>query len=251
MARLECSRSIDRRPCGASGGGTATKRPGGLEALISEGPAGGFLARLPQRAAEALLGEAVRLDLPPGAVIYRDDEAPRVIVVIAGVLRLFMGDPDGRQVTVLYAHPGDVLGLALTLGGPAPISIQAVSTTSVVALRVDSLRAMVAADPVVARTCAEELSRELYRAFDEVAANAFRTVHQRVARHLLDLATPDEGKLVARVSQQEVADAVGSVREVVARALHDLREMGLIETSRDKIIVLDPLRLSEEASGRL
>ncbi|MDR3471427.1 MAG: Crp/Fnr family transcriptional regulator [Devosia sp.] len=197
-----------------------------------------------------MLGEAVRLDLPPGAVVYRDDEAPRVVVVIAGVLRLFMGDPDGRQVTVVYAHPGDVLGLALTLGGPAPISIQAVSTTSVVALRVDSLRAMVAADPVVARVCAEELSRELYRAFDEVAANAFRTVHQRVARHLLDLAVPDEGSLVARVSQQEVADAVGSVREVVARALHELREMGLIETSRDHINLVDPLRLSEEASGR-
>jgi CRP-like cAMP-binding protein len=80
----------------------ATTRSVRLEALISEGPGGGFLARLPARAAEALLGEAVRLDLPPGAVIYRDDEAPRVVVVIAGVLRLFMGDPDGRQVTVVY-----------------------------------------------------------------------------------------------------------------------------------------------------
>ncbi len=227
-----------------------TTRPVQLETPIGEGPGGGFLARLPARAAEALLGEAVRLDLPPGAVIYRDEEAPRVVVVVSGVLRLFMGDPDGRQVTVVYAHPGDVLGLALTLGGPAPVSIQAVSATSVVALRVDSLRAMVAADPIVARVCAEEVSRELYRAFDEVAANAFRTVHQRVARHLLDLATPDEGRLVAHVSQQEVADAVGSVREVVARALHELREMSLIETSRDTIILLDPLRLSEDASGR-
>jgi CRP/FNR family cyclic AMP-dependent transcriptional regulator len=229
----------------------STNRPGGLEALLNGGTRGGFLARLPPSAAETLLGEAVRLDLPPGAVIYRDDEAPRVIVVVAGVIRLFMGDPDGRQVTVLYAHPGDVLGLALTLGGPAPVSIQAVNAASVLALRVDTLRALVAADPIVARTCAEELSRQLFRAFDEVAANAFRTVHQRVARHLLDLATPNAGRLVARVSQQEVADAVGSVREVVARALHELREMGVIQTLRDKIIVLDPLRLSQEASGRL
>ena len=197
-----------------------------------------------------MLGEAVRLDLPPGAVLYRDDEAARVVAVVSGVLRVFMGDPDGRQVSVLYAHPGDVLGLALTLGGPAPVSIQAVSAASILAVRADTLRALVTADPVVARTCAEELSRQLFRAFDEIASNAFRTVHQRVARHLLDLATPDEGRLVARVNQQEVADAVGSVREVVARALHELREMGLIETSRDKIILVDPLRLSEEASGR-
>ncbi len=214
------------------------------------GPDGGFLARLPPRAAEALLGEALRLDLPPGAVVYRDDEAPRVVVVVSGVLRLFMGDPDGRQVTVLYAHPGDVLGLALTLGGPAPVSIQAVCAASVLALRADALRALVAADPVVARACAEELSGQLFRAFEEVAANAFRTVHQRVAQHLLDLATPEDDVLVARVSQQEVADAVGSVREVVARAMHELRDRGLIETARDRIVLLDPLRLSEEASGR-
>lgn len=233
-----------------SAGGTATSGSDGFEARTRQGPGNGFLARLPPRAAEALLGEALRLDLPPGAVVYRDDEAPRVIVVVSGVLRLFMGDLDGREVTVLYAHPGDVLGLALTLGGPAPVSIEAVSAASVLALRVDSVRAMVAADPVVARVCAEELSHQLFRAFDEVAAHAFRTVHQRVARHLLDLATPDEGQLVARVSQQEVADAVGSIREVVARALHDLREMGLIGTSRDRIVLLDPLRLSEEASGR-
>ena len=233
-----------------SAGGTVTNRSGGSAARPSDDPGGGFLARLPPRATEALLAEAVRLDLPPGAVVYRDDEAPRVIVVVSGVLRLFMGDPDGREVTVLYAHPGDVLGLALTLGGPAPVSIQAVSAASILAVRADTLRALVAADPVVARACAEELSLQLFRAFDEVAANAFRTVHQRVARHLLDLATPDEGRLVARVSQQEVADAVGSVREVVARALHDLREMGLIETSRDQIILINSLRLSEEASGR-
>lgn len=232
-----------------SAGGTARNRSGGFEARPSEDPGGAFLTRLPPRATEMLLGEAVRLDLPPSALIYRDDEAPRVIVVVSGVVRLFMGDPDGREVTVLYAHPGDVLGLALTLGGPAPVRIQAVSAASILALRADTLRALVAADPVVARACAEELSRQLFRAFDEVAANAFRTVHQRVARHLLDLATPDEGRLVARVSQQEVADAVGSVREVVARALHDLREMGLIETSRDEIILINSLHLSEEASG--
>jgi CRP/FNR family cyclic AMP-dependent transcriptional regulator len=225
-------------------------RSGGREAPTGEGPNGGFLVRLPPGAAQALLGEALQLDLPPGAVVYRDDEAPRVIVVVSGVLRVFMGDPDGREVTVLYAHPSEVLGLALTLGGPAPVSIQAVSAASILALRANTLRALVAADPAVARTCAEELSRQLFRAFDEIAANAFRTVHQRVARHLLDLATPEDDVLVAQVSQQEVADAVGSVREVVARAIHELRERGLIETARDRIVLLDPLRLSEEASGR-
>jgi CRP/FNR family transcriptional regulator len=52
-----------------------------------------------------------------------------------------------------------------------------------------------------------------------------------------------------RASQQELADAVGSVREVVTRTLHGLREEGLIETARDEIVLLDPVRLSEETTG--
>lgn len=49
--------------------------------------------------------------------------------------------------------------------------------------------------------------------------------------------------LVARISQQEVADAVGTVREVVVRVLRDLREEGAVRTGRDGITIRDPERL--------
>jgi hypothetical protein len=42
-----------------------------------------------------------------------------------------------------------------------------------------------------------------------------------------------------------LADHVGTVREVVARILRELREEDLISTSRDKITLLDPTRLQE------
>jgi CRP/FNR family transcriptional regulator len=75
-------------------------------------------------------------------------------------------------------------------------------------------------------------------------------VTQRVASHLLDLATMPqrpEAPLVSEVSQQELADAVGSVREVVARALRDLRAAGTVATSTDRIEILDPVRLHEQS----
>jgi CRP/FNR family transcriptional regulator len=49
-----------------------------------------------------------------------------------------------------------------------------------------------------------------------------------------------------RASQQELADAIGSVREVVTRNLHQLHVEGLIDTSRDEVVLLDPERLTEE-----
>lgn len=98
---------------------------------------------------------------------------------------------------------------------------------------------------------AEELTRRLYDRLQQTAINAFGSVKQRVAAHLLDLASTQQrpgDRLTARVSQQELADAVGSVREVIARVLRDLRVAGIVATSTDRVLVLDPARLHAESS---
>jgi CRP-like cAMP-binding protein len=66
-------------------------------------------------------------------------------------------------------------------------------------------------------------------------------------RHLLDLAADRQtgSVLMARVSQQALADAAGTAREVVARTLTDLRRARLVQTARDGILLLDPDGLSE------
>ena len=74
---------------------------------------------------------------------------------------------------------------------------------------------------------------------------------QRVACHLLDLAAEWQrgSKLLAPVSQQELADAVGTVREVVARVLRELREAGLVETTRSGVLITDPAGLHDEVGS--
>jgi CRP/FNR family transcriptional regulator len=107
-------------------------------------------------------------------------------------------------------------------------------------------------DPRVSWAIAEELNRRLYEVLEQTAVNAFGSVRQRVAAHLLDLASGRQrpgGRLVAHVSQQELADAAGSVREVVARALRDLRVAGIVATAADSVVILDPARLYAESGG--
>lgn len=209
----------------------------------------GFLLTLPAQAAETLLAGSIRMDVPAGSLIYRADESPRVFVVVDGLVRVFLSSPEGRQVTVRYARRGDVAGLALVLGGPAPESIQAMTSASVVAFRVATLRSLIATDPIVARSCAEELTRHLYEALGDLSEQAFASVRRRLARQLLDLAAAGVGShLVVHASQQELADAIASVREVVTRNLRDLQDEGLIEITRDEIVLLDPGQLAEEVS---
>ena len=88
----------------------------------------------------------------------------------------------------------------------------------------------------------EEVSQQLRRAYLALAGNTFATIRTRVARDLLERAFAAEGqppRAHLRVTQQGLADATGSVREVVTRALRELRLVGLIQTDQSWITILD------------
>ena len=208
-----------------------------------------FLGQLPVELLDELLTTGDRIDYPDGATIYRDGDEPRTFVVLRGLLRVFMTSPEGRQVTVRYARPADVLGIAVLVGGPADVSVQTLDAVRLFRLDARVLTAAAQRDARVSWALAEELNRRLYESLHHTAVNAFGSVKQRVADHLLELVAthrPPGSGLVARVSQQELSDAVGSSREVVARVLRDLRSEGLVATGPETIHVLDAVGLQAQ-----
>ena len=214
-----------------------------------------FLAGLPAGALERVLAEATRLEIRAGTTFYGDAEHGQGVLVVGGLMRLYLASAEGRQVTVRYARPGDVVGTAALVGGPSPANAQALTDVSLLTLRLRTLQDLGRTDARVAWAIAEEVTRRLYDTLEVVAGTTFGTVRQRVARHLLDLAAAAVSRqagqaLVAPVSQQELADTVGSVREVVARALRQLREEGLVETVPHGIALLDPTALHATAWSR-
>jgi CRP/FNR family cyclic AMP-dependent transcriptional regulator len=223
----------------------------GRDERIDEALQKSFLCVVADRSRERLLRGAISLDVPPGSILYRDADEPRLGLVVAGLVRVFMTSANARQITVRYARPGAVLGTAMAVGGPVDLSVQAVTGTSLLMLDVEGLRTLAKTDPDLAWRVAEEVTERLYEVLEAFAGSAFGTVRQRVARHLLDLATArgSGAMLLAPISQQGLADAVGTAREVVARTLHDLRLAGLVETERNGIRLLDPDRLSDVATG--
>ena len=171
-------------------------------------------------------------------------------LLIDGLLRIYVVAPDGRSLTVRYLRRGDVAGVVslFTPDYTTPGSIQALVDSEVLTLRARDVIDLSERDPRVARALIDELSERVVQFVAEIPGSAFSTVRQRVARHLLDLASEQHlgGRLVARISQQALADATGSVREVVVRVLRDLREEGVIGTGRGGIEVLLPDRLIVE-----
>src|SRR5512132_602923 len=219
---------------------------------VDDALARSFLAELPTELAGRLRAEGERADYPAGTTVYRAGSAPQAALVVRGLIRVYLSSPGGRQVTVRYARPGDVLGIAVLVGGPASVGVDAVEPSSLFRISSRTLTLAARRDPRVSWAIAEELNRRLYEVLEQAAVNTFGSVRQRVAAHLLDLASTQRhprDRLVARVSQQELADAAGSVREVVARALRDLRATGIVATAADSVVILDPARLYAESGG--
>jgi len=170
-----------------------------------------------------------------------------------GLLRVYMHASDGRQVTVRYVRAGDLLGVPALVGGPAPVFVQAVTPGEAFFFDLAQVKRAALVDAPLAWALAEECVHRLYDVLEELAGNAFASVRQRVARHLLDLATsrPESRRtLIALVNQQDLANSVGSVREVVARILAELRAEGLVRTSPGRVEILDPIRMSRELWSR-
>ncbi len=217
---------------------------------VEEALARSFLAELPPELTGALRADGERADYPAGTTVYQAGGEPRAALVVRGLMRVYLSSPGGRQVTIRYARPGDVLGVAVLVGGPGDFGVQAVEPSSVFRISARTLLTTAQRDARVSWAIAGELNRRLFEVLEQTAVIAFGSVRQRVAAHLLDLASEQQrphGRLVARVSQQELADAAGSVREVVARTLRDLRVAGIVATAADSVVILDPARLYAES----
>jgi CRP/FNR family transcriptional regulator, cyclic AMP receptor protein len=204
------------------------------------------LRELPADVLDDLLIGATRVKIPAASVFHREGErAPSLELVVAGLVRVYVTAPDGRTMTVRYCRPGALLGIAslFTPGFTLPATVQALVHAELLALSPAVARRAAAQDIRVTRAFLREQSVRAMSFLYEVPGSAFATVRQRVARHLLDLASESGQQLVARVSQQQLAEAVGTVREVVVRVLRDLRTAGIVRTERDRIVIVDPGRL--------
>ncbi len=209
-------------------------------------------APLPVGTIDALAEGGRVVEFRAGQTVYAEADASALAVVLDGLLRVYMHASDGRQVTVRYARPGDLLGVPALVGGPAPVFVQTVAQGSLFFFDADRVTRMARRDAAIAWVFAEEAVHRLYDVLEELAGNAFATVRQRVVRHLLDLAASGrfEGRLTAFVSQQDLANSVGSVREVVARVLAELRTEHLVRTSPGRVDILDPVAMGRQLWSR-
>jgi len=214
--------------------------------------AGGALAKLSSLQRSKLLSPGFLNDAAAGQVLYRAEDQPQYVgLIVEGFLRVFVaGASSGRESTIRYGRPGDLLGVVAALSGPSATSVQTLRDSRLWMVEAAALRSNAQSDIQIAWVIAQECANRVARLVDEVAGSVFATVKQRIAHHLLHMAQSRSSApyLVARITQTDLANAAGTVREVSVRELRILRSVGLIRPSREGIAILDADRLQRIAA---
>lgn len=193
------------------------------------------------------LAGSTRSTHPAGTIFARPDGPPIALLLACGLARAYWSLANGKQATVAIVRSDELVG-ATTLTGLDPSSyIQLLTESTVISLDLETVRELAATELEVATAVSKAMAMRLRDAAQLVAVCSLGNIRQRVAYDLLNRASQSEffvGRLNVRTTHEELADSVGSSREVVSRALRSLRMEGIVETAPGTVSVVDPARLA-------
>lgn len=178
---------------------------------------------------------------PPEAVIIEEhDYIKNVPIVLSGSIKVFKLDEDGKEILLYYIKPGEscvMSFLGAACNGTSKIRAVVEEQAEVLILPVYKAIDLIRDNPAWL-----EFIFQLYnRRFEELLAVVNAVVFQNVDDRLWDLLKTKVKMLNTmelNVTHQQVADELGTAREVVSRLLKQLERNNKIQLSRNKIKVL-------------
>jgi CRP/FNR family transcriptional regulator len=210
---------------------------------------------LDDEGARALGCQMAEVKLPRGEHLFMEgDDGDAMYVVLDGKMKLTRAASDGRENLLSVIGPGEMFG-ELSLFDPRPrtSSAGAVTDALLASLKHEDLTPWVTERPEVSLHMLRALAQRLRRTQDVTADLVFTDVSGRVAKNLLDLADrfgtqePDGLHVHHGLTQEELAQLVGSCRETVNKALADFAARGWLQVSARSVLILDAERLRKRA----
>jgi CRP/FNR family cyclic AMP-dependent transcriptional regulator len=201
-----------------------------------------LLGLLSNEARSRLLVGSRSVTLAPGTVTYYQPHEPVADYVEAGLVRIFVSSPDGRQASFSYVHGHSFYGAPTILGVPMPTVVQTLTSTKLIRLNPDHVRALFDEDLEVAKALGLVMASRIGQSARLVTVRSLGTVRERLAYDLLERASDERlrgGSSSFEVTQEELAESIGSVREVISRAVAELRREGIVGTGPGLVKVLD------------
>ncbi len=219
--------------------------------------AGPFLEELVPADRELLLSlGSPRTYQPREPILHEHDRTSFVVAIRRGWAIVSVSTRRGTPLILALRGPGDLIGdMAAVDGRPRSATVVALRTVDGVVVQGDRFRTFIAARPKANAVVMRQLTGRLRNSDSERRSLASLTVSQRLAARLVELAERTgtrQGDAVVinlPLPQHDLAAAVGSTREAVAKALKMLRDQGVVRTGPQRLTVADLEVLTALAGG--
>jgi CRP-like cAMP-binding protein len=200
---------------------------------------------------EAVARAATPRHYDAGQVIYLEGEPAAALYVLeTGWVKATRMTPDGREQALSFLRPVDIFGdIAVFTGTSYPGTVVALEDVEAWAIDAATFLNLIARHPQLALACIRRLAERVLYFIGLVEDLSLRSVEARLASTLLKHAEPREGRLIVPrrswTTFDEMAVRLGTVRDVLSRALHTLEDEGLLKVERHEITLLDPQGLEK------
>lgn len=176
-------------------------------------------------------------------IIEENDYIKSVPIVLAGSIKVFKLDADGGEILLYYIKPGEscvMSFLGAACSGTSKIRAVVEEDAEILMLPVHKAIDLVRDNPMWLDFIFQLYNRRFEELLSVVNAVVFQKVDDRLWELIVKKVTV-HGSKVLITTHQQLADELGTAREVVSRLLKQLEREGRIQLARNKITVLAPV----------
>ena len=179
-------------------------------------------------------GRSIRKYCKDDVIFSQGDAADAVFYIQKGKVKLIVVSPQGKEAVVAILGANDFFGEGCLAGQRQRIATVAVLADSVIMrLNKSSIVGVIHREPAFSEMFIAHLLSRTIRVEADLADQLFNSSEKRLARLLLLLANfGKEGKpepIIAKISQETLAEMIGTTRSRVSFFMNKFRKMGLIE----------------------
>jgi len=196
------------------------------------------LARIDDEVWADAVGDAEIIVAPAGyPLFYAGDRCRRFTILLEGTVRVCATGRRGREMVLYRMHAGQACVLTLTslmLGGTYPVSAVTERPVRGAALRLDVFRRLLDHSPGFRQYVLECLADQFHQALCQAQELAFDPLDVRLAG-LLYRRFQEENQLRIEITHNQLAQELGTTREVASRMLKGLERRQLLRLHRGSI----------------
>jgi CRP/FNR family cyclic AMP-dependent transcriptional regulator len=173
-------------------------------------------------------------------VLHEGDQSNALYIIENGQVKVSKINEEGKEVVLCIFSDGDHFGeMSLIDDEPRSASIITKTTCTFTVIRKQDFEQVLDANPRLALAMMRSLCQRLRAADRSIESLALMDVYGRIARLLLDSAVDQDGKQVVpgKLTHKDIAQMVGSSREMVSRIFKDLTDGGYISKLPDGIAI--------------